>query len=142
MGRKSKIVKLTDEQRLSLEQGYKNSTKTQFSRRCHIILLKNEGYTSQEIANIFRITIQPVNKWVKRYEAQGISGLQTKTGQGRKPILNKQQDEAKVRAAVQKERQRLKLVKAELEEQLDKQFSLLTLKRFLKNLSANGNASD
>jgi len=142
MGRKSKVVKLTDEQRLALEKGYKNSAKTQFSRRCHIILLKNEGYTSQAIANIFRITIQPVNKWVKRYEAQGISGLQTKPGQGRKPILNKQQDEAKVRAAVEKERQRLKLVKAELEEQLDKQFSLLTLKRFLKNLSADGNASD
>lgn len=130
MGRKSKVVKLTDEQRLGLEQGYKNSTKTQFSRRCHIILLKNEGYTSEAIAKIFRITIQPVNKWVKRYEARGISGLQTKPGQGRKPILNKQQDEAKVRAAVQKERQRLKLVKAELEEQLDKEFSLLTLKRF------------
>lgn len=142
MGRKSKVVKLTDEQRLALEEGYKNSAKTQFSRRCHIILLKNEGYTSEAIAKIFRITIQPVNKWVKRYEAQGIAGLQTKPGQGRKPILNKQQDEAKVRAAVEKERQRLKLVKAELEEQLDKQFSLLTLKRFLKNLSADGNASD
>jgi len=142
MGRKSKVVKLTVEQRLELERGYKNSKKAQFSRRCHIVLLKSEGYTSKEIAKIFQITIQPVNKWVKQYEADGISGLQTKPGQGRKPILNKEVDEAKVRAAIQKERQRLKFVKAELEEELNKAFSLSTLKRFLKNLSAGGNASD
>lgn len=139
MGRKAKFINLSEAARKELEQGYKNTANAIFSRRCHIILLKSEGYTSQQIADIFKITIQPVNNWVKRYKASGIVGLKTKKGQGRKPILNKEQDAAKVRAAVIKERQRLKLVKSELEEELNKEFSLLTLKRFLKNLSANGN---
>jgi transposase len=141
MGRKSKVIKLTEQERLELEKGYKNSKNAQFSRRCHIILLKSEGYTSERIAAIFQITIQPVNKWVKRYEAFGAQGLRTKPGQGRRPILGEEQDGAKVRAAVKEERQRLKFVKEELERALDKEFSLLTLKRFLKNLSADGNAS-
>jgi transposase len=141
MGRKVKVIELTDQERIELEKGYKNSGHAPFSRRCHIILLKSQGLSSKQIADIFQITIQPVNKWVKRYQALGISGLQTKPGQGRKPILDKEQDEAKVRAAIKKERQRLKFVKEDLEQDLDKKFSLLTLKRFLKNLSADGNAS-
>lgn len=142
MGRKAKILKLSSEQRAALEAGYKDFKKSKFSRRCHIILLKSEGYTSKYIATLLRFKdAQPVNNWVKRFESAGIKGLHTKSGQGRKPILDKKTDEAKIRAAVQKERQRLKLAKQELENELGKQFSLLTLKRFLKKLSADGNAS-
>jgi len=61
------------------------------------------------------------NRWVKRYESSGITGLQTKSGQGRKPILNKEQDGSKVRAVIKKERQRLKFVKEELEQGFPKQ---------------------
>ena len=83
-----------------------------------------------------------INKWMSRYKEQGIEGLKTKSGQGRKPILNKEVDEEKVKAAVKKERQRLKLAKAELELDIGKEFSLKTLKRFLKNSDSNGNALD
>ncbi|MEM1136659.1 MAG: helix-turn-helix domain-containing protein [Bacteroidota bacterium] len=141
MGRKVKVIELSDQGRVELEKGYRNSQNAHFSRRCHIVLLKSEGFTSEQIANIFQITIQPVNSWIKRYETSGLTGLRTKSGQGRKPILNKEQDEEKVRAAIKKERQRLKFIKQELEQGLNKEFSLLTLKRFLKNLSADGNAS-
>ncbi|HFD31970.1 MAG TPA: helix-turn-helix domain-containing protein [Gammaproteobacteria bacterium] len=141
MGRKAKVLNLSSTQRVALEQGYNNTKSPIFSRRCHIILLKSEQRTSKEIAKIFGITDQAVNNWVKRYEASGIAGLQTKPGRGRKPILNKEQDAEKVKAAVKKERQRLKHAKEALEQELNKKFSLLTLKRFLKNLSADGNAS-
>jgi transposase len=106
-----------------------------------MILLKHQGLTSQQIADIFGVTFQPVNSWVKRYVEHGIEGLKTKPGQGRKPILNKQEDEAKVKAAIKNERQRIKLAKESLEKDLGKSFSVLTLKRFLKNLSADGNES-
>lgn len=42
---------------------------------------------------------------------------------------------------IKKEPQRIKHVKEELEQELNKEFSVLTLKRFLKNLSADGNES-
>ena len=80
-----------------------------------------------------------VNNWLTRYEEQGVEGLKTKPGRGRKAILNQQNDEAKVRAVVQQERQRLKLAKETLEEELGKQFSLKTLKRFLKSVAHGGN---
>ncbi len=88
-----------------------------------------------------RTNLLSVNQWVQRYEKQGIAGLQTKEGQGRKPIFDQVADEALVKAAVQKERQRLKLAKAELEATLNKKFSVRTLKRFLKNLSDDGSES-
>jgi len=141
MGRKSKKIDLTDTAKQALEKGYKYSKSKVFSRRCHMILLKNQGFTSQEIADIFGTTFQPVNSWCKRYIEKGIEGLETKPGQGRKPILNKKQDEAKVKAAIKKERQRINLAKEALEKDLGKNFSVLTLKRFLKNLSADGKGS-
>ena len=141
MGRKSKKIDLTEAERLALEEGFKTSKSKQYSQRCHLILLKSQGMTSQEIADIYGITIQPVNSWVKRYHESGIEGLRTRPGQGRKPILNKVQDGEKVKAAIKKERQRIKLVKEDLENDLGKKFSVLTLKRFLKNLAADGNES-
>jgi len=141
MGRKSKKIDLTEAEKSALEEGYKYSKSKVFSQRCHMILLKNQGWTSQQIAAIFGLTFQPVNSWCKKYIQSGIEGLKTKSGQGRKPILNREQDEAKVKAAVKKERQRIKLAKESLEKDLGKNFSVLTLKRFLKNLSADGNES-
>ncbi len=139
MGRKAKLISLTDTERTELQKGYKYSKSSIFSRRCHYILLKNQGKTSQGIADIFGITIQPVNRWCNRFLEKGITGLKTKAGQGRKRILNKTKDEAIIKATVQKERQRLKNAKAILEEELDKSFSLKTLQRFLKTLVADGN---
>jgi transposase len=142
MGRKSKKIDLTAAEKKELEKGYKESKSKVFSKRCHMILLKNQGRSSQEIADIFGTTFQPINSWCKRYLALGIEGLKTKPGQGRKPIFNKEKDEAKVKAAIKKERQRIKLAKEDLEKDLGKDFSLVTLKRFLKKLSADGNESD
>lgn len=142
MGRKAKQIDLTAAERSELEKGYKQSKSATFSRRCHMILLKSQGRTSEEIAQIFGTTIQPVNSWVKRYQKQGIEGLRTKPGRGRPAIFDSQADEAKVKAVIKKERQRLKIAKQILQTELDKEFSLKTLKRFLKNLSADGNESD
>ena len=140
MGRRAKPIKLTPTQRAELEHGYKEG-KPIFSKRCHMILLQSEGLTSKQIADLLMTNPLSVHNWVTRYRKQGIEGLKTKPGQGRKRILNKERDEAKVRAAIKRERQRLKHAKDELEKELNKEFSLRTLKRFLKNLSANGNAS-
>lgn len=139
MGRKAKSIKLNSTQRAELEHGYETGKRT-FSKRCHIILLKSTDRTSKEVAEIVGTNQISVNSWVKRYKQSGIEGLHTKPGQGRKPIFNKKQDEEKVKKAVKAERQRLKRAKDELEKSLDKTFSLKTLKRFLKNLSANGSA--
>ena len=142
MGRKAKAIDLTAAERKELEEGYKYSKSRSFSKRCHMVLLKSQGKTSEEIAQIFGTTIQPVNSWCKRYLASGIEGLKTKSGQGRKRILDKEKDLSIIKIKVQQERQKLKNAKEILEVELDKSFSLKTLQRFLKTLAADGNESD
>jgi transposase len=75
-----------------------------------------------------------VNNWVKRFQSQGIEGLRTKPGRGRKPILDAEKDLSKVKAAVKANRQRISLVKADLEAALSKSFSQKTLQRYIKNM--------
>ena len=113
-----------------------------FRQRCHMILLKSEGRTSQDVAAILGSNLISVNNWLTRYEQEGIAGLSTRPGRGRKAILDVQTDEQKVRQVVQQERQRLRRAKVILEEQLQKSFSEKTLKRFLKELTVAGSASD
>ncbi|MEM6965739.1 MAG: helix-turn-helix domain-containing protein [Bacteroidota bacterium] len=107
-----------------------------------MVLLKSEGRSSKEIADIVGTNLVSVNTWVNRYQTEGMGGLKTRSGRGRKPILDEQADAEKVKAIVKKEQQRLKNAKEDLEEELGKKFSLKTLHRFLKNLSVNGNAYD
>jgi len=69
---------------------------------------------------------------MKRFEEEGIQGLKTRPGRGGKPILKAETDLEKVREAVSRNRQRLSLVRAELETVLGKTFSDKTLNRFVK----------
>jgi len=83
-----------------------------------------------------------VNDWMVRFAEQGVDGLKVARGRGRKGILQKDTDLEAVRRAVQNSRQRISLAKAELEEELGKKFSQLTLRRFLKKTIAATNALD
>ena len=139
---KIRKIELSIKQREDLLQGYRTGKLPVFRQRCHMILLKNEGRTSKDVAAILGSNLISVNNWLTRYEQEGIAGLQTRAGRGRKAILDQQTDQKRVRAVVQQERQRLKRAKAILEEELQKSFSEKTLKRFLKGLSVDGNVSE
>jgi putative transposase len=146
MGRKLE-VNLSAKQREELETGYRTGKSHAFRQRCRMVLLKSEGRLSKDIAQIVGIKSQiQINAWVRRYktgyESQGIQVLHNQAGQGRKQKLDKTRDEAAVRRRVTEDRQRLSKAKELLEADLGRKFSLKTLKRFLKNLSADSNASD
>lgn len=76
-----------------------------------------------------------VNNWINRFEQQGVAGLQTKAGRGRKPILT-YEDLPVVKAAIEQERQRLTQAQHLLEQQTGKRMSKETLTRFLKLITA------
>lgn len=126
-------IELSDEERAALEQGYKFGKSHAFRKRCHLVLLKSEKRKSKEVAAIVDCCEVVVNNWLNRYEAEGITGLKTKEGRGRKAILQEEDFDA-VKKAVKSHRQRLSLAKAELETELGKQFSEKTLGRYLKNM--------
>ena len=139
MGRTIKI-ELNEQQRSQLLLGYQEGETHVFRLRCQIVLLKAEGRKSQDIADILGLCQQAVNNWLWRYKQLGISGLHTKSGQGRPPILQHTQDAESVRLAVAEHRQRISQARVELEDTLGKKFSEKTLRRFLKNSVADINA--
>jgi len=127
-----KNITLTPEQRSALEAGYRTGHSAAFRMRCQILLLKSQNRTSLEVAGIVGCCEMVVNTWVMRYQQEGLAGLRTKPGRGRKAILDAQTDLEQVRAAVRGNRQRVRVAKVELEEALGKSFSDKTLVRFLK----------
>jgi transposase len=132
---KTKIIQLTDEQRGALEKGYKTGKTHSFRQRCQMILLKSERKrTSAEISRILGCCEVVVNRWIDRFEAEDVKGLETRLGRGRKPKLSMQnpQHVRKVEREIARNPQSLKTVVARLAEELDLQMHPDTLKRFLK----------
>ena len=139
---KVKIVVLTADEQAALAKAAKHGKTHSFRLRCQAILLKTEKRTSVDVAQQLGCCEMAVNTWMKRYQEQGLAGLHTQAGRGRKSILQADTDLAAVREAVQNSRQRISLAKAELQQELGKEFSQLTLRRFLKKTDAVTNAFD
>lgn len=133
---KIKVVSLSEAERAALDHGWRQGKSHAFRQRCLLVLQKAQGCRSKDVAAQFGCCEQVVNSWVQRYQDEGLAGLATKQGRGRKAILSKDSDLEAVRAAVKNNRQRISLARAELEEALGKEFSTLTLKRFLKKTVA------
>jgi len=134
------VITVNAEERAALEKGAKYGTTPSFRLRCQAVLLKTDRRTSLAVAAELGCCEMAVNNWLRRYRAQGLAGLQVKKGRGRKAILRAETDLAAVRLAVQDSRPRISLAKAELQQELGKDFSLPTLKRFLKKTVAATNA--
>ena len=139
---KIKTVELSKAQRAALEKGYRTGSSHAFRLRCQMILLKSEQRTAAEIADLLGCCEVVVNNWLKRYESEGIDGLRTRPGRGRKPVLDAEKDLESVKAAVAANRQRMSLAKAELEAEPGKTFSTKTLQRYLKNMVLAINESE
>jgi len=136
---KTKVIQLSDAHRQELIDGHRSGKSHAFRQCCQMILLKSEKRTSREIAQLLGCHKITVGEWVKRFEAEGIEGLRMRPGRGRRSILQPSTDLSRVRAAVERSRQRISLAKAELEAELQKPFSTTTLKRFLKKTIAASN---
>jgi transposase len=128
----------------ALEELYKQSPNHTLRQRCQVVLLKAAGRGSKDVAAVVGLCQASVDSWVKRYRKEGINGLYTKPGRGRKPLLTVAADEAAIRQAVGENRQRISLAKAEWEAQRaagEPSVSRDSFRAFLKVLVADTNAS-
>src|SRR3954466_11556780 len=106
-----------------------------------MVLLKGEGYRSTEIATILHTNEMSVNNWINRFINDGVKGLETKPGRGRKPIL-KEEHLSIVKVAIEQERQRLSQAQQIVEDSIGRPMSKATLSRFLKVITAVTSASE
>ncbi len=117
-----------------LETRYRTHPSHAVRTRCQLVLLKAEGRNSKEVAGIVKLCEMSVNNWLARYKAEGIAGLVTKPGRGRKPIICTEEDRQKALELIKENRQRLQTAKAEWEAQQGKAIGRDAFRRFLKAL--------
>ena len=131
---KPKILELTEAQRLELEKGFRLGEKHCFRMRCRAVLLKADGLSAAKAGAQTDMSFVSVNAWVKRYKEEGIEGLKTRAGRGRKPIMDSSDEEA-VRCAIEQDRQCVSKARAAWEQATGKEVSDMTFKRFLSALA-------
>jgi|JI7StandDraft_1071085.scaffolds.fasta_scaffold88600_2 transposase len=139
---KKRYIKLTESQRQALQKGFEQGKKPAFRKRCHIILLSDQGYSVQQISALYKLSRLSVGQWFDRYEKDGIESLHTNKGQGRPSILriDNEVDVQNIERLLEQNAQNLKPALAELERN-GKPMSKRTLQRFLKKVDDAGNAS-
>ena len=131
---KVKSILLKDSERLELETGFRQGASHCFRMRCRAVLLKSSGLSSNQIGLQTEMSHVSVNFWVKRFMQEGISGLQTRPGRGRKPIMDCT-DEEVVRKAIEQDRQSVSKAREAWQKATGKEASNLTFKRFLSALA-------
>ena len=103
--------------------------------RCRAILLKASGLTSKEVGIQTEMTHISVNSWVKRFENEGIKGLETRLGRGRKPIMDCSDEEA-VRLAIENDRQSVMKAREAWQQASGKEASESTFRGFFIRIGA------
>jgi transposase len=134
--RPAKILELKAEERAALEGWMRSADIAPVVRlRTQVILLKAQERTAEDIASIVGMCSISVHSWIKRYRTEGISGLLTKPGRGRKKILSMEVDAPAITQNIKEHRQSLKAAKAAYEVKGGQVVSEETFRAFLKSLA-------
>jgi transposase len=92
MARPVSLLELTTEERTELRRRVRCSTSPQRdSLRARIVLLRSEGGSEAVVAATVGVSVNTVSLWSRRFELQGLVGLQDAPGRGRKPSLAESQ---------------------------------------------------
>jgi len=142
MSRKKRYIeKLKKTEIQFLENGFKTGKSHTYRIRCKAILMSYEKWECGAIAEFFGVHLITVYNWLDRWEQGGLEKMADKEGRGRKPILDlsKEDHVQIVTDAIEDSPSSIKKALNRIEQELDVSMSKKTLKRFLKNLSADGN---
>ena len=131
---KATRIELSEAQRAELEKGYRKGERHCFRMRCLAVLLKSEGLSSAKVGERVEMNEHTVNSWVKRYREEGMKGLETRPGRGRKPIMDCTDEDA-VRRAIEQDRQSVDKAREAWQQATGKEASESTFKRFLSALA-------
>jgi hypothetical protein len=82
-------VVLKAEERQQLERWLKNPPRPYLRERARALLLIADGQPGQQVSQMLRRRVHrtTIGEWVKRFQAEGLAGLQIKPGRGRKPLF-------------------------------------------------------
>jgi transposase len=132
---------LTESAKAELENRFRSDPNHTIRMRCQLVLLKAQGRSSKEVAHIVSTCEMTVNNWVNRYKQEGLAGLLTKPGRGRRAIISTTDEQQAALEAIKANRQRLQMAKATWEAQTGKTISRGAFRTFLKSVVAVTSAS-
>lgn len=93
------VKALSETEYKEVEGLYQRTKEARLARRAQMILLSGEGWKVGEIAKVVRESEDTVTRWVKRYNSEGVNGLQDAPRAGAPRKVNAEY-EAEVLAAV------------------------------------------
>ncbi len=77
-----------------LHELFRREEQARVAKRLWIVWQARQGQTAPQIAAGIGLSRRAVQEWVRRYNAEGLDGLQTRSGQGRDPILSEAERQA------------------------------------------------
>jgi transposase len=84
---------VADHTEQQLQRLFDRETGADRALRLRTVLLAKQGFTAPEIATLTGLSRRSVQMWVARYNDEGLVGLETKPGRGRKPALTSEQEQ-------------------------------------------------
>ena len=73
------------------EKKFINEINPDLKQRLQLLLYLREERNMRNVAELLRISLGLVHYWKKRFEKEGLAGLQDRQGRGRKSELSKKQ---------------------------------------------------
>ena len=77
-----------------LQTLFQREREARLAKRLWIVWQARLGRTAPEIAEGIGLSRRAAQEWVRRYNVEGLAGLQTKPGQGRDPVLSEEERQA------------------------------------------------
>lgn len=127
---------LTESAKAELEARFRTDPNHTVRLRCQLVLLKAQGRPSKKVADIVSTCEMTGNNWVNRFKDEGLAGLLTKPGRGRKASISTAEEQQAALDAIKADRQRLQTAKATWETQTGKTISRGAFRSFLKSVVA------
>ena len=77
----------------ALNHWARREPKARLAQRLRIIILAMENFTAEVIHRTTGLSVRQVQTWVRRYNCEGLAGLEDRLGRGPKPLLSPEEAE-------------------------------------------------
>lgn len=129
-----RLLTLTQDERAQITRRYKTEKNVRFRERLHGLLLKDQGYSNQEVARLLRVARETIGDWLTLYETGGLDALCRLEAGGSEGFLTKEQTQQLVVELDQHRFQSAKQVAAWIEEQFGISYSERGMRQVLQRL--------
>jgi len=115
-----------------LQKVYQKSKHHRVRQRAQCILLSYQGYTTNELAHMFKVDRITIYNWFNQWESRHFAGLYDRKRKGRNPIFNQEQKE-QIRQWLKLYPKNINKIIALIQKEFDLSTSKSTIKRILKS---------